>query len=174
YRRIDSLTVELAVKHDLPLGDVPRKVGDRMGDIIVRHGQNRNLRDRTGSTAYNARALIEGGELAVQIAGVTLSGRNLSLAGGDLAHRLAEGGDICQNNQNVHALFESQVFGRGERHLRRDQTFHDRVIGQVQEHYHVVGYAALLKGTAEELRHVVFDAHRREDDGELLVCVASQ
>ncbi len=71
-------------------------------------------------------------------------------------------------------FLEGEVLGRGQRHLRCDQTFHYRVVGQIEVHRHVIGDAAFLKGTAEVLRDVIFDAHRGEDDAELLVGAAAQ
>ncbi len=42
--RIDALLVQVAVQHDLPLGDIAGQVGDGVCDIVVGHGQNGNLR----------------------------------------------------------------------------------------------------------------------------------
>ena len=45
-RRIDAAPVEIARQHDLPLGDVAGEVGDRMADVVGRHRQDRELRQR--------------------------------------------------------------------------------------------------------------------------------
>jgi len=44
-RRVDLAVLQRAVDVDLPLGDVSRQVGDRVGDVVVGHRQNRELRD---------------------------------------------------------------------------------------------------------------------------------
>ena len=38
--------VECPVEHDLALGDVAGQIGDRVADVVGRHGQDRQLRDR--------------------------------------------------------------------------------------------------------------------------------
>ncbi len=172
--RIDALAVQHAVKNDLAFRDVACKVRDGVGDIIVGHGQDGDLGDRSGAAFHNARAFIKGGKLAVQIARVAFSGGDLALGGGDLTHCLAVGGDVRQDDQNMHALFKGQVFRRRESDLGSQKTFHHRVVGQVEEHDHMVGGAAVLEGPAEEFRHVVFDAHGGKDNGKLLVGAAPQ
>ena len=142
--------MKLSVKYDLTLGDISRKVGDGMGDIVVRHGQDGDLGDRSCSAPDDSRALIKSGELTVQISGISFTGGDFSFGGGNLTHGLAEGGDIRQDDQDVHAFFKSQILRGGKGDLRRQKTFHNRVVGQVQEHYHMVGGAALFEGTAEK------------------------
>ena len=174
YRRIDRLAVKLSVKYDLSLGDISRKVGDGMGDIIVRHGQDGDLGNRSCSAPDDSRALIKSSELTVQISGISFTGGDFSLRGGNLTHGLAEGGDIRQNDQDVHAFFKSQILRSGKGDLRRQKTFTTGSLARFQEHYHMVGGAALLEGTAEKLRHIVFDAHRREHDGEILIGITAE
>ena len=71
-------------------------------------------------------------------------------------------------------LFECQVFRHGEGHLRGDQTFHHRVVCQVQEHGHMVRHAAFFEGVAEEIRYVVFYAHGGKYDGEFFIGIIPQ
>ena len=68
----------------------------------------------------------------------------------------------------MHAFFKCKILSQRKRHLWSDQTLNDRVIGQVDEHGHVVGNTAFLEGAAEEVSHVVFDTHGGEHDSELL------
>ena len=42
---VDLFVVHLAVDEDLAFRDVPGQIWDRMRDIVVRHGQNRQLRN---------------------------------------------------------------------------------------------------------------------------------
>ena len=63
--RIDGLPVHLAVQHDLPLGDIPGQVGDGMGNVVVGHGQNGNLRHAARPSGHDARSLVNGCQVAV-------------------------------------------------------------------------------------------------------------
>ena len=74
----------------------------------------------------------------------------------------------------MHALLKGQILRQGQHHLGSDQTLHHGIVGQVDEHGNVLGNAALLKGPAEEIRHVVLDAHCAEHDGELFVGIVPQ
>ena len=71
-------------------------------------------------------------------------------------------------------LLKGQVFCHGQRYFGRDQTLHHRVICQVQEHGNVVCNPALFKGTAEEISHIMLDAHSGKYNGELFVRILSQ
>ena len=74
----------------------------------------------------------------------------------------------------MHSPFKGKVLGQGKGDFRGDKPFHHRVIGQVNEHGHMLGYAALLKGAAEEISHIVFDAHGAEHNGKFLIRILSQ
>ena len=63
---------------------------------------------------------------------------------------------------------EGQEFRHGEGQPGRDEALDGRVVGQVEEHDHVVEHAAGLEGLAEDVGHVVLHPHGREDDGEAL------
>ncbi len=72
----------------------------------------------------------------------------------------------------MHIVFKRQIFCGGQSDFRGDQSFYHRIICQVQEHDDVVGYAAFLKGTAEKVCDIVFDAHGGEHDSEFFIAVA--
>ena len=74
----------------------------------------------------------------------------------------------------MHALLKSQIFCGSESYLWSDQSFHHRVVGKVEIHDYMVGYAAFLKGPAEKFRYVVFYTHCRKDNGEVFITVPSQ
>jgi hypothetical protein len=44
-RRVDLFVVHLAVDEYLALGDVAGEIRDRVGDVVVWHGQDRQLSD---------------------------------------------------------------------------------------------------------------------------------
>ena len=164
--------MKLTVQYDLTLGDVTGQVRDRVRDIIVWHGQDRNLCYGSLYTLYDSGALIQRSQLTVQVSRITFTGRNLSTGGGNLTHSLAEGCDIGQDNQDMHAFLECKVLGSCQRYLRSDQTLYNRVVCQVQEHNNVVRYTAFLKGPAEELCYVVFNTHSGKYDCKLLIRIS--
>ena len=69
----------------------------------------------------------------------------------------------------MHITLESQILRHRKRNLRSNQTFHHRIVSQIQEHAHMIGDSAFLECLAEELRHIVLDAHRPEHNRELLI-----
>ena len=64
-RWINSLTVKLAVQYNLAFGNISGQVGDWMGDIVVGHGQNGDLSNRSVDTLDNTGTLIDGSQFAV-------------------------------------------------------------------------------------------------------------
>src|SRR5699024_6513858 len=136
-RRIDCLSVKLALQNDLSLGNVPCQVRHGVGDIIIRHGQDRDLGRRSCPPSDNTGPFVQGGKLAVKISRIALPGRDLSFGGGNLTHSLAERGDIRKDDQDMHAFFKGQILCGSKSYLRSDQPFHHRVVGKVQIHHYV-------------------------------------
>ncbi len=161
--------MEVPVKHHLPLRNVPGQIRNRMGNIIIGHGQNRKLCHRAAGPLHNPRPLIKRGQLTVQIPRIPLSGGNLSPGRRHLTHRFRKRRHIRQNHQNMHITLKRQILRHRKRHLRRNQTLYHRVIGQIQEHTHMVRHAALLKSLAEKLRNIMLDAHRPKHHGKILI-----
>ena len=116
-RWIDRLSVKLSIQNDLTFGDIPGQVRDRVGDIVVRHGQDRDLCDRSGAALYDTGTLVKRSQFTVEITRITFTGRNLALGGRYFSHRLTERGNIGQNNQNVHTFFKSQILSGSQCHL---------------------------------------------------------
>lgn len=69
--------MKLTVEVDLPLRDVASQIGNRVGDVVVRHGEDGQLRDTSVAADDAAGALVDGGEIGVHVTGV-------STASGDL------------------------------------------------------------------------------------------
>ena len=57
-RRIDALSVKLTAEDYLTLGDVARKVRDRVRDVVVGHRKDRYLCDASLTSADDSRALV--------------------------------------------------------------------------------------------------------------------
>ena len=74
----------------------------------------------------------------------------------------------------MHIALERQILCNRKRNLRRDQTFHHRIVGQVKEHAHMIRNAALVKCLAEELCNVMLNTHRAEHNREVLVRPVAQ
>ena len=69
----------------------------------------------------------------------------------------------------MHILFKRQIFRRRQCHFRRDKTFHNRIVRQIQKHGYVIRNPALLERIAEEIRHIMLYTHCRKYDRELFI-----
>ena len=93
-RGIDPLLIQLTVEHDLPLGDVAGQIGNRMRNIVVGHRQDRQLRNRALGGLDPATALIDLGQIGVEIARIALTTGHLAAGRGHLAQGLTVVGHI--------------------------------------------------------------------------------
>ena len=59
--------MQLPVNIDLTLCDVASQVGDWMCNVIVGHGQNRQLRDRTLAPLNAPRTLVDSGQVSIHV-----------------------------------------------------------------------------------------------------------
>lgn len=76
-RRVDTAVVQLALDVDLALRDVASEIWDGVGDVVVRHGQNRELRDGPRPADDAPSALVDGGQISVHIAWVATAAWHL-------------------------------------------------------------------------------------------------
>jgi hypothetical protein len=60
-RRVDVLVVQITIDEDLSLRNVTSQIGNRMGNIVVRHRQNRELRNRPVPSLDTTGALVQSG-----------------------------------------------------------------------------------------------------------------
>ena len=74
----------------------------------------------------------------------------------------------------MHPLLIGQVFCQSQGDLGSDQPLYHRIVCQIDKHGNVLGNAALLKGSAEEIRHVMLYAHSSENNGKGLIRTFSQ
>src|SRR5579871_1144107 len=79
YRRIDSSAIEITLQDNLALGDVSGQVRNRMGYVVIGHGENRDLSYRAGLALDSSGALIERRQITVEVAGIALAARDLTL-----------------------------------------------------------------------------------------------
>ena len=78
-RRIDTALLQTSVQNDLTFGDIACQVRDRVGDIVIRHGQDRELRHAALNAFNDACTLIERCEIGIEIAREALSARDFAL-----------------------------------------------------------------------------------------------
>ena len=118
-------------QYDLPLGDISGKIRDRMCDIVIRHCQDWNLCDGTGCTVYDPGSLIKCCKLTVQISRIAFPAWDLSLLRRNFTHRLCKRSHIGQYYKDMHIFLKREILGGCQRHLRRDQTLCNRIIGEI-------------------------------------------
>ena len=169
HRRHDALAVQLAAEDDLALGDVAGQVGDGVGLVVLGHGQDRDHGDRALLALAAAGALVHGGKVGVQVAGIAAAAGDFLLGGGDLTQSLGVVGDIGQDDQHLHVLLKGQVLGGGQRHARGGDTLDGGVVGEVGEDDGAVDGAGAAEVVDEVLGLLKGDADGGEDDGEGLV-----
>ena len=167
YRRIQARGVHAAVQHDLTLGNIAGQVGDRVGDVIAGHRQDRDLRHRALAALDDAGPLIQAGQIGIQVAGEALSAGDLALGGREFAQGLAVACHIGQDDQHIFIQVKRQILGHRQRGTRGDDTLDDRVIGKVQQHDNALHRAAALEALTEVGGHIVLDAHGGKDDGKI-------
>ena len=69
-----------------------------MRNIIVRHGQDGNLRNGAVTSVDTTGPLVDGGQVRVHVTGVTTSTGNFFSGRGDFSKGIAVGGQIGENN----------------------------------------------------------------------------
>ena len=173
-RRIYGLAVKLTVKNDLSFSDITGQVRNGMCNIIIWHGQDRDLCNRACTATDNTGTLIKSSQLAVQISRISFTGGDFSFGGGNLTHCLTEGSDICKDYKDMHSLFKGKIFCCCQCDLRGKQTLHCRIVCKIQKHNYMVRCTAFFKGPAEELSYIVFNAHGCKNNGEVLVRVTTK
>ncbi len=89
--RVDLLVMKLTVDEDLSFGDIPGKIWDRMVDIIIGHGQNRELGDGPVGALHSSGALVDGRQIGVHISREGASSWHLLSGGRDFLERIGVG-----------------------------------------------------------------------------------
>src|SRR5574341_807382 len=133
HGRKDPFLVQVPRKHDLAFGDIPREVGNGMGDVVLGHGDHGQERDRALKIVNAPRALIERREVGIHIARIAAPARPLLPGRGYFAQGVAVVRHVRDDHQDVHALFEGQVLGHGQGKARGQDALHHRLVGHVHE-----------------------------------------
>merc|ERR1712039_194746 len=74
---VDLPVVQRAIHKDLPFGDISSQVWNRMSDVIIRHCQNRELRDGPVTALNTARTLINCRQVGVHVTRIAAAARHL-------------------------------------------------------------------------------------------------
>ncbi len=138
-----------------------------MRAVVLRHGQDRELRDRSILPLDAAGALVDLRQVGVHVAGVAAAAGHLLAGGRHLAQRLAVVGHVGEDDQHVHAVLERQELGRGQSHARDGDALYHRIVGQVDEQHGALDGAGALEVFAEEVGFLERDAHGREHHREV-------
>ena len=117
------------------------------------------------ATPEAAAPLVEGGEVAVEVAGIAASPGHLTPGGADLAHGFAVARHVGHDDEHVAAALEGQVLGDGQREPGGEDPLDDRVVRGVEEQRQLTGGGAGLERVADGGRVRVRDAHAGEHDG---------
>mmetsp|Transcript_7110 Transcript_7110/g.17954 ORF Transcript_7110/g.17954 Transcript_7110/m.17954 type:complete len:561 (+) Transcript_7110:182-1864(+) len=166
--RVDLPVVQRPVHEDLAFGDVAREVRDGVSDVVVGHGQDRELRDGAVAALDAAGALVDRGQVRVHVAGVAAAAGHLLACGRNLAQGVRVGGHVREDHEDVLLPGVRKVLRRGQRQARRHDALDRRVVGQVQEEHDVLHGAVLLEVVAEEACRLHVHTHGAEDDAEVI------
>uniref|UniRef100_A0A182QVN8 Uncharacterized protein n=1 Tax=Anopheles farauti TaxID=69004 RepID=A0A182QVN8_9DIPT len=169
HRRVDLTIVQLTVDVDLTLGNVTGQIGNRMGDIVVRHSQNRDLRDRTVAAFDTSGTFVDGGQIGVHVTGETTTSGHLLTGSRHLTQRLGVRRHVGKDDQHVLLALVRQELGGGQGQTRRNDTLDGRIVGQVQEQAHVLHRTVLFEVLLEETGRLHVHTHSGEHDGKVVL-----
>ena len=104
------------------------RIGNRVGYVIVGHGKDGDLSDRTFVPFDHSCPLIERSQIGIQVTRIPFSARNFTLAGTELPQSLRIGGHIRHNDQHVHIQLKGQIFCSCKGTAGGEDPFYDGVI----------------------------------------------
>ena len=128
-RRTITAVVKVTRQDNLTFGDVACQIRNGVSDVILRHGENRNLRHRAFLPHQAPRPFIKGGKIGIEIARITSTSRHFSTSCGYFAQGLAVVGHICHDDENMHVFFISQIFSSSQGNPRCRNPLNSRIIG---------------------------------------------
>mmetsp|Transcript_17100 Transcript_17100/g.39297 ORF Transcript_17100/g.39297 Transcript_17100/m.39297 type:complete len:306 (-) Transcript_17100:472-1389(-) len=167
-RRENTLGVQLTIQVNLSFRNVSGKIGNRVGNIIVRHGKNRKLCNGTISSNNTSGTFVDGGKIGVHITGVTTTSRNFFTSSRDLTKGISVRRHIGKDGKDVQVTFVCKVFGSSESQTRGNNTFNGRIVGQVEEQRCTLHSTTLFEIGTEETGGFHVNSHSSEDDTEVL------
>jgi hypothetical protein len=91
--------------------NVPGKVRDRVGDVVVGHGQDGDLRDGPVAAVDAPGTLVDGRQVGVHVPGVPAAAGHLLACGRDLAQGVGVRRHVGEDDEDVQVLLVRQVPG---------------------------------------------------------------
>jgi hypothetical protein len=167
-RWVDTLLMHLSIDIDLTLSDISSKIWNWMGDIVIWHGQNWNLGNRSDLTLDSTSSLIDGGQIGVHVTWVTSSSWYLLSGGRDLSQGISIRGHISKNGQHMHLLLVSQMLSGGQGQSWSDDTLNGRIVGVIHEEHNTVHGAIYLEIGLEESSNLSVYSHSSENNAEIV------
>jgi len=165
---VDLSVVEISVNEDLSLGNVTSQIWDGMSDIIVGHGKNGQLSDRTVLASDTTSTLVEGGKIGVHVTRETTTSGHFFSGSRDFSEGVGVRGHIGEDSHDVHLLLVSEVLSSGEGETGSNNTLDGGIVGQVHEQDNRVHGAVDLEIGLEESSSRFGDTHSSENNGEVL------
>ena len=118
----------MAVHIDLALSNIARQVGDGMRHVVVWHGQNGNLCDRTIAALDTTCTLVDRRQVRVHVTWITATAWHFLTRSRHLTERIRIRRHVCHHNKDMLLKLIRKVFGRRERKTWRNNTLDGRVI----------------------------------------------
>ena len=168
HRRVDAAVMQVAAEYNLAFGDIAGQVGDGVGDVVIGHGQQDQLGERTGLAGDAPGTFVQAGEVGIHITRVAAPSGDVFTGRRDFTQRLAVIGDVGHNHQHVQAVRESQVFRGGQRGARRQDALDGRIIGEIDEQHRAVHGPTGAELVHKVRRLAVGDTNGGEDHRERL------
>lgn len=121
-RGVDVAVVETTVDEDLTLSDVACQIRNGVSDIIVGHGENRDLGDGSVTALDTTSTFVDGRQIRVHVTGVTTTTGHLFTGSGDLTEGIAVSRKIGKNDQDVLLELVGVVLGGRKGETRGNDT----------------------------------------------------
>mmetsp|Transcript_39085 Transcript_39085/g.89536 ORF Transcript_39085/g.89536 Transcript_39085/m.89536 type:complete len:265 (-) Transcript_39085:762-1556(-) len=128
-RRVDLPVVQTAVNKHLPLGDVAGQIRDRMGDVIVGHGQDRELCDRSVPSLNPSGTFVDCSQIGVHVPRITTAARHLLSGSGDLSKSVGVGGHVSQDHKDMLLALVCEILGSGQRQPGGNNALNSGIVG---------------------------------------------
>ena len=142
-----------------------------MGNVILWHGQDRNLRHRAFLADQTSSPLIEGGQVSIEVTRIPTTARHFTTSCGNFPQGFTVVGHVSHDNQNVHVLFISQVLSCCQGNPWRRNPLDSWVISQIDKEHRAVNGSCLPEVIHEEFGFFKGNPHGRKDHGEVFIRV---
>lgn len=169
---VDLLVVELTIDVDLSLSNVSSKIRNWMGNIVIWHGKNWDLGDRSTSSLDTSGSLVDGGEISVHVSGVSTTSGHLFSGGRHLTKGIGIRRHIGEDDQNVLVALVGEILGGSEGETWGDDTLNGWIIGQVEEEGDTFHRSVLLEILLEKASSIHVNSHSGEDNSEGGLCLS--